>query len=287
MQALLSADERALLARVTALPAVKRFIEIADVDIGIVTGANRFFVVDEATLHRYELESIASPMLAKSDLIDGITYTRADHTANAARGRPVYFLQFPARPLADLPPAMVSYLQTGVAQHLPERYKCRIREPWYVVPYTGITELALLKRCHLSPRIVLNTARAHSTDTAYRLKMKPGYAAPDLTFAFLNSLTFLYAEMLGRHYGGGVLELVPSEIERLPIPFLPVREADFHHADALIRGKCSLDALTEFTDERLLRQGLNLSDAEILTIRAAHRRLMCRRLRRDPSASRE
>ena len=104
--------------------------------------------------------------------------------------------------------------------------------------------------------------------------------AQDLTFSFLNSLTFLFAEMLGRHYGGGVLELVPSEIERLPIPFLPVRATDFEHADALICGRCSLDALTEFTDARILRQGLGLSEAELITIRAGHRRLMHRRLRR-------
>ena len=135
MQALLTDDERQLIARVTALPEVKCFVEIADVDIGIVTGANRFFVVDEATLHRYALQPIASPMLAKSDLIDGITYTLADHAANAARGKPVYFLQFPPKPLAELPPAMVAYLQTGVEQQLPTRYKCRIREPWYTVPY--------------------------------------------------------------------------------------------------------------------------------------------------------
>jgi adenine-specific DNA-methyltransferase len=39
-----------------------------------------------------------------------------------------------------------------------------------------------------------------------------------LVFSFVNSLTCLTAELEGRHYGGGVLELVPSEIERLLLP---------------------------------------------------------------------
>ena len=39
-----------------------------------------------------------------------------------------------------------------------------------------------------------------------------------LVGGFVNSLTVLSADLEGRHYGGGVLELVPSEIERLAIP---------------------------------------------------------------------
>jgi len=37
-------------------------------------------------------------------------------------------------------------------------------------------------------------------------------------------LTALSAELEGRHYGGGVLELVPSEIERLLVPLCKIRK---------------------------------------------------------------
>ena len=76
MLAVLAPDERHLVARLSRHPAVKRFAEVADVDIGIVTGANDFFVVDEQTVARYELQAIAFPMLAKSDLISGINVHR-------------------------------------------------------------------------------------------------------------------------------------------------------------------------------------------------------------------
>jgi adenine-specific DNA-methyltransferase len=282
MLGLLTDEEISLLNRLRKHKNVLPFASIAQVDIGIVTGANAFFVVDEQTLRRYDLADIATPMLAKGDLIRGISYTQRDHEANAQAGKAVYFLQFPAKGLSDLPPTMVDYLRSGEEQQLHTRYKCRIRDPWYVVPYVWVSEVALLKRCHIFPRLVLNELGAHSTDTAYRIQMMPDYAerARDLTFSFLNALTFLCAELEGRHYGGGVLELVPSEIERLLVPLRPGGAAEFAWADALIRNGATLEELLDFTDPLILGEGLQLDAAEIAVLRAAHRRLLRRRLRR-------
>jgi hypothetical protein len=281
MLGLLSDEEMRLLRRLRAHPAVRPFAEIASVDIGMVTGANDFFVVDQETLERFELASIASPMLAKSNLIKGITYTLRDHEANREAGRAVFFLAFPARALAELPAPMAAYIGSGEARKLQERYKCRIRTPWYVVPYTWSAEMALLKRCHLFPRLIVNELRARSTDTAYRIRLHDHSAgrAGDLAFSFLNSLTFLSAELGGRHYGGGVLELVPSEIEKLLIPLRSVDGQLFAHVDAMIRQRVPLTNLLDLTDRIILGQGLSLTEQEISILRSAHQRLMKRRLR--------
>ena len=37
-----------------------------------------------------------------------------------------------------------------------------------------------------------------------------------ICYSFYNSLTLLYAEIAGRFYGGGVLELSPKEFRSLP-----------------------------------------------------------------------
>lgn len=281
MKALLSEEELGLLKAISANPMVKLFEDVADVDIGIVTGANGF-VVDAKTRKKYALEEISSPMLAKSNLIKGITYTRKDHLDNDREGQSVHFLLFPKKPLESIPSPMRDYLEIGEKQELHTRFKCRIREPWYVVPYVWAAELSMLKRCHYYPRIVLNEASAYSTDTAYRMKMRSGYEsrAKDLTFSFLNSLSFLHAELLGRHYAGGVLELVPSEVEKIPIPLIEASEEDFTKADDLVRSNCSLEDLVDFTDEIILKKGLKLSDTQISKIRSIHRKLIKRRLRR-------
>ena len=175
MLGLLTDEEATLMKKMKERKDVPPFTSVASVDIGIVTGANDFFVVDETTLKRYELETIATPMLAKSDLIKGIVYTAQDHESNLQAGKSVHLLNFPAKAFADLPTVMAEYIKIGEAQKLPERYKCRIRELWYVVPYIWASEVSLLKRCHFFPRLVVNELRAHSTDTAYRIRLEPGY----------------------------------------------------------------------------------------------------------------
>jgi hypothetical protein len=43
-----------------------------------------------------------------------------------------------------------------------ERYKCRIREPWYTVPSVYSTEIGMLKRCHTAPRLIHNQVEAYT-----------------------------------------------------------------------------------------------------------------------------
>lgn len=53
------------------------------------------------------------------------------------------------------------------------------------------------------------------------LRLAEAFAA-----SFHNSFTLLWAEIEGRSFGGGVLELVPSEVGRLKV-FAPLAMADF------------------------------------------------------------
>src|SRR5208337_4082677 len=126
------------------------------------------------------------------------------------------------------------YLQAGLAEKLQTRYKCRVRTPWYKVPSVYAAPLAMLKRAHNIPRLVLNSAGAYTTDTAYRIKPLRA-TAEALVFSFVNSLTCLTAELEGRHYGGGVLELVPSEIERLLLPVVECSAAELTATDEKYR----------------------------------------------------
>jgi hypothetical protein len=95
----------------------------------------------------------------------------------------------------------------------------------------------------------------------------------------LNSLTFLSAELEGRHYGGGVLEMVPSEIERLLIPLTRADAQELMEVDRMVRRRVDVDDLLQCTDPLILQSGLGLSDAEIAILQTAYRRLRDRRLR--------
>jgi adenine-specific DNA-methyltransferase len=231
MPALIAPDARSLWARLSQHEHVRRFREVADVDVGIVTGANGFFLVDDATVERYRLRRWARPMYGRSEHVRGVIYDREAHRSNAEHGLPASFLEFGDAAWASLPADVRRYIRLGERQSLPTRYKCRIRKPWYRVPSVWPSPVGMLKRSHHYPRLILNKLAALTTDTAYRIRPR-GIAAERLTRIFINSVTMLSAEVEGRHYGGGVLELVPSEIERLLLPVTAKRDravlADLH-----------------------------------------------------------
>ena len=93
-RAILSRSTLNLLDDLEARNDIKRFHEIADVKVGIVTGANKFFLVDDETIEKYGLEKWAHPMFGRSQHCPGIIYDQRQHDQNAATGKPTNFLWF-------------------------------------------------------------------------------------------------------------------------------------------------------------------------------------------------
>lgn len=277
--ALLHERERALLDDVASRPGFARFSQVANAAVGIVTGANQFFLVPDAVVEAYGLEQFAHAMFGRSDHVDGVVYDSAQHKRNRLSGRPTNFLWFrEADTKKNLPAGARRYIERGEAERLHARFKCRIRTPWYAVPSVFTAPVGMLKRSHDFPRLVLNKVGAFTTDTAYRVTPNKGVSAESLVHTFVNSLTALSAELEGRHYGGGVLELVPSEIARLLLPPLGGASRDLRVLDKEIseRTLCA-DELLARGDERTLSAVLRPSERESLT--CAWRRLRQRRQR--------
>ncbi|QGA58494.1 MULTISPECIES: Eco57I restriction-modification methylase domain-containing protein [unclassified Brucella] len=215
-RALLDPSTRSLVDGLIDAGVARRFDEVAEVDVGIVTGANKFFLVEDETVEQFGLQEWAHPMFGRSEHCPGVVYDECQHRANATKGNPTNFIWFQDRSVEKSRRGK-RYIEQGERENLHTRYKCRIRSPWYSVPSVYATEIGMLKRSHDTPRLILNELRAYTTDTAYRIRLKEG-KAEQLVYGFINGLTALSAELEGRHYGGGVLELVPSEIEKLLVP---------------------------------------------------------------------
>lgn len=276
MEALLTVEEEDAYQRALALPSVHRFSDVASVEVGIVTGANKFFLVPDAVVDEYDLGSFVSPMFGRSSHCAGVAYSAANHAQNAAAGLPVNFVQFGSTPFEELPRGAQKYVREGEDAGLNQRYKCRIRSPWYNVPSVWSSPLSLLKRSHEMPRLILNEHEAFTTDTAYRVKSKRSNV--DLAASFVNSLTALSAEMAGRGYGGGVLELVPSEIRTLAVPLVESTREDLDRLDRDMRAGIGMTGILAQQDLRVLG-GAGMSESDIQLLQHARRRLRARRLR--------
>lgn len=278
MSALLTQKERDLLQTVYAHPGVHKFADVAKVDVGIVTGANKFFLVPDEVVRKYALQPWVHPMFGRSEHARGVIYDLKTHEENRQAGLPANFLWFKDTPLNAFPTRVHAYIKQGEAEGLHLRYKCRIRKPWYNIPSVFTATVGMLKRCHDFPRIILNEAKALTTDTAYRIEVQPGIKPEHLVFSFVNSLTALSAELEGRHYGGGVLELVPSEIERLHIPLIKPNASALQTLDCEIRRGATATEILARQDETILGQ-LGLDKTERRSLAEAWKRLRDRRHR--------
>lgn len=230
-RALLDPDTRNLLDDLTEQSEVYRFDDVAEVDVGIVTGANKYFLVTDEIVRRHKLSKWAHPMFGRSEHCPGVIYDEKQHALNARKGNPTNFLWFQGGAITA---SARGYINLGEDQDLHTRFKCRVRSPWYTVPSVYATEVGMLKRAHDVPRLILNKLRAYTTDTAYRIRSNR-IAAERLVGCFINPLTAASAELEGRHYGGGVLELIPSEIERLLLPLPRRAKVNLRKLDADVR----------------------------------------------------
>ena len=273
--ALLSKEELAAYKRVSLSKIFTTFDRIADVDVGIVTGANKFFLVSDDVVQQYSLESKAHPMFGRSEHCPGVIYDQTQHDRNRENGYPTNFLYFDSENDGDV---YAEYLAVGVAQDIPSRYKCSIRQPWYKVPSVFSTPVNMLKRSNGMPRLILNRLNAYTTDTAYRITPNDRIDAETLVSCFLNSVTALSAELEGRFYGGGVLELVPSEIERLVVPYI---DGFGENIDALNTNVREFDGKTllEIQDKALFSNIPDIDYADIVILQKALLRLQLRRQR--------
>src|SRR5262249_22472186 len=145
----------------------------------------------------------------------GLVYDMDCRATDIAARQRTWLLDAPDQP-AD--PALLAHVDAGEAAGVHRGYKCSIRTPWWSTPSMWVPDLFMLRQIHLAPRLTVNPAGATSTDTVHRVRLVEPVDPAALAAVFHNSATFAFAEIMGRSYGGGILELEPGEAEQLPIP---------------------------------------------------------------------
>ncbi|MBI4971451.1 MAG: N-6 DNA methylase, partial [Candidatus Omnitrophica bacterium] len=143
---------------------------IAEVDVGIVTGRNEFFVTDSAVRKTYNLATYSLPLVGRTSQIRGLIFTKEDWLLCEKGGQKTYLLNFPQLPISKLPKLAQKYIQIGEKVGYHEGYKCRIRNPWYCVPSQWVSDALLFRQIYDAPRLVLNNAESYTTDTIHRVR---------------------------------------------------------------------------------------------------------------------
>jgi adenine-specific DNA-methyltransferase len=258
---------------------------LADTDVGVVTGMNDFFLLTEEQASEARLKKFTRPSVNRSGHLPGIIFTKQDWRENTRLGYATHMLDLPFVEKPKLPRDVRAYVRSGEVLGLHLGYKCRSRKLWYVVPSIYDPSGFLLRQIHHYPKLVVNEASATCTDTIHRVRFRAGVDGRRVAASFANSLTFAFSEILGRSYGGGVLELEPNEADKIPIPVRGGKCLDPDETDSLLRSGRVEEVLSR-NDTLLLKEGLGLSDVEVRTLNNAWKKLRERRIGRKSSRAR-
>lgn len=264
--------------RVKNMPKIGTY---ADVEVGITTGSNGYFTVPQGVVDMYQLHEYARPMVGRSVQVNSLCFTKTDWQQNLANGAKANLLVFTPGAKENGNEGTKAYIENGEQQGINKGYKTSIRDDWYVIPSIKLSDALFLRRNNLYPKFVLNEARAYTTDTMHRVFIKEGVNRKAFVVSYYNSLSFAFAEILGRNFGGGVLELMPSEVEGVYLPYREENAKLFEKVDLMVRDKKTADEILDFTDKEMLQKGMGFFETETKMARSIWYKLMGRRLNRE------
>ncbi len=189
-----------------------------DVRIGVVTGANNFFVLSQKQAQKSSLPAKAlTPFFGRMKQAPGFVLTKGDLAR--ARQQDHRCLLLSARATEDRV-AVAKYLST-LSKSVRRKNKTFQKRTHWHRPDLGEIPAAFLSYMNVrGPRIVMNGARVQSLNNIHRLYANKRGSTKAIKLAAItlcSTLGQFATELVGRSYGDGVLKLEPSEARQLPI----------------------------------------------------------------------
>ena len=275
---LLDAKSNEVLAIIEREKKVIRLGDALEILIGIVTGDNQFFIVDEQTADHHKLSAeCLTPIFSRFTMARGVSFSKQD--LQQLRDQNFRCLLVDSSRTKVIQQELENYLALFPETKKQSNVTFKKRKIWHR-PDDGRMPLAFFSYMHhQGPRLVINDADVTCTNTIHRVFAKknetgePSVSAMQLKLLSLSLQTTysqLSAELEGRVYGSGALKHEPSEVKRIKVLFnseLTERQINraYKTVDSLFRSGRSDDARK--IADKLLLGGLNESvDRQIIPI---------------------
>ena len=215
---LVAENSSQLMEQVRSDPHVRSLGDIADISLGVVTGANDYFV--RPSSHMRELKARPRQrhrILSGVRGVEGLVADRKSFEALRRNGEPCELLLLRE---GDERTGVRVYLQSKAARRAKTAYKCKAREPWFVLGPQVPPDAFLTPLSGPYPRLILNGWRLDCTNTLYRINWKPPMTTTQaelVALSVVSSLGSLSAELAGRVYAGGALKLEPRDARKVSV----------------------------------------------------------------------
>lgn len=202
---------------------------VAKVGIGYVTGANDFFHLRPSQAERFGIpDRLLHPTVRSGGILAGRAVTPATVRRWLLDDEPALLLKLSKD--EDLRTSLRDYLDSEAGLAARQSYKCRNRDPWYVVPDVTIPDLFLSYMCGAGASLVANDAKCVCTNSVHAVRLNGQMRAGEVLRRWEDPLAKLSCELEGHPLGGGMLKVEPREAARV---LLPKRRKD-RAEDALI-----------------------------------------------------
>jgi adenine-specific DNA-methyltransferase len=187
---------------------------VARVGIGYVTGANDFFHLRPSEAERAGIpDRYLHPSVRNGRCLAGEAINNSTVDAWRRRDEPILLLRL--NRAESLPQTVKRYLDSAAGKSARETYKCRNRDPWYVVPDVSIPHAFLSYMSGVTPSLVANHANCVGTNSVHVVKLTGKIAIAELRDRWRQPLTQLSCELEGHPLGGGMLKLEPREASKI------------------------------------------------------------------------
>lgn len=197
---------------------VYRLGSVAEVGIGYVTGANDFFHLRPSDVRRRGIpQGLLKITVRKGELLPPGSNLTRQHVRNwLENDEPVYLLHLAGK--TTLPKSVRDYLASEAGKTAQQAYKCRIREPWYVVPNVTVPDAFLTSMSGERAHLVRNGIGCVGTNSVHVVSLRKKGSYLHLQKAWGSTLTRLSCEVEGHPLGGGLLKIEPREAKRILLP---------------------------------------------------------------------
>lgn len=199
--------------------------DLYNIRIGIVSGANDFFILTKKKWDENRLpDSVLTYILPRFRFAEGALLSKSDLLDMQEAGKPCMMLD--TSKVNDIPLSVKDYLSTFPEQRLHSTtFRRRASRIWHHFNDHRIPDAFFPYMNKDGPHIVINEAGVISTNSIHRLYLKSDFNriyAPDsntlqkqIAISILTTFSQLSAELVGRVYGAGVLKHEPSEAKQI------------------------------------------------------------------------
>jgi adenine-specific DNA-methyltransferase len=214
---LLPSKVREFYLRVAQTEGSFRLNEVADIGIGYVSGDNNFFHFRPSMAKRLGIpRGLLHPTVRNGRALPVGNLTQKTIEGWYRADEQVLLLKL--EKATQLPVSVLHYLDSDAGRKARESYKCRMRDPWYVVPDVKTPDFFLTYMSGLEPSLVRNDATCTCTNSIHSVRFTEPRAISRVQRAWSSPFVQLSCEIEGHPLGGGMLKLEPREAGQILIP---------------------------------------------------------------------